>query len=493
MIVKNEEDYIVDCIRSVRHLIDEIVVMDTGSTDSTIEQGLAEGAKIYHYNWQQNFAEARNYALEQATGDWILVLDADERLEYIDRNKFNDLLIHSEVEGYFITIESDIGNGEEKIVDQVVRLFKNKASYRFSGAIHEQVVGSIKENNGGEGLASTEFKIIHRGYLNKRIKEKSKHVRNMEVIHQALLHQPCDSFLRYSLGIEYIQQGEITQANEQLTIALKNLTGREGYSHSVVVNLASGLLQTGQLQQAEDLIDQALIVLPNDSDLILLKGMVALHKKDYAATIPFLQQSIAGKTENTLVSSIHTLCGDLYVILDCCDQAELEYVTSLQNIPQHMYPLCQIIGLKQRGKSQLTWHRLSQFTSYQINKKLQLQLTNIKEVPLALVLALLNIMNQNTPGNVDITNACNDYLQAVMLYRPTDELSTLVIEYLICSAKMMLLYARMIVTNCDCTFVSITQKIADINNNNLDIIIRTLCPTWIPCITLHTMLPNVEL
>lgn len=489
MIVRNEEEYLADCIESVRHLIDEIIVVDTGSTDSTIEQGLKAGARIFHYSWQQNFAEVRNYALEQATGDWILVLDADERLEYIDSDKFNDLLLHSDVEGYFITIESYIGHGEEKIFDQVVRLFKNKPNYRFSGAIHEQVVGSIKDNNRGGGLACADFKIIHRGYLNKRIQEKSKHVRNMEVINRALIDNPYDPFLRYSLGIEYIQQGEVVQANEQLTIALKNLKGGEGYSHSVVVNLSSGLLQTGQLKEAEELIDQALIMLPKDSDLMLLKGMVALYKKDYKATIEFLEQSLAGKKEKALVSSIHTLCGDLYAVLDDYDHAEVEYFTSLQLVPQHMYPLLQIIGLKQKGKSQLSWHELSKFTSQKINKDLQLRLINIKELQVALVLALLNIINQHSEST-DLIITCNDYLQIVMHYQPTDELSKIVIEYLKCSAEMMLLYAKNISTNSKFAFLPIAKKMEDISINNLDLIIKTLCPTWIPCIMLNKILSN---
>jgi len=492
MIVKNEQDYIADCIASVKHLIDEIVVVDTGSTDATIEQGRAAGARIFHYSWQQNFAQARNYALEQATGDWILVLDADERLEYVDGNKFDDLLFHSTVEGYFIEIESYIGHGEEKIFDQVVRLFKNKTNYRFTGAIHEQVVGSIKANNQGGGLGHTDFKIIHRGYLNNRIQEKNKHVRNIEVIQQALILDPYDPFLRYSLGIEYIQQEKITQANEQLTIALQNITGGEGYFQSVVVNLASGLLQTGQLQQAEELIDQALMVLEGDSDLMLLKGMVALHKKDYMATIGFLEQCLAGKKENTLTSSIHTFCGDLYAIVDDYNNAELKYFTSLQLVPQHMYPLMQIIGLKQKGKSQLAWHKMSQFTSQQINRNLQLQLLKMEELPLVLVLALLNIINDNSHGQVDGTLAYHDYLQAVLRYQPTDELTTIVKEYIKYSAETMLLYARMISAKCENVFLPIAHKIVAISNDNLDVIIRTICPTWIPCIKLHKILPHAK-
>lgn len=492
MITKNEEDYITCCIESVRHLVDEVIVVDTGSTDRTIEKALQGGARVFTYNWQQNFAEARNFALDQATGDWILVLDADETLEYVDIEGFNNLLVASHIEGYYIEIVSDIGNGEEKISDQVVRLFRNKPFYRFTGAIHEQVVGSIRRFNQEQALGCTDFKIIHRGYLNERIAAQNKHTRNMEVINQALINNPYDPFLRYSLGIEYIQQGKMAQANEQFSEALLNLKGNEGYFHNVLVNLASGYLQTGQLNEAEELIDKALLMLPQDSDLMLLKGIAALYSKDYQVAIALLEQFLEGNKKTTLANWIHTICGDIYGILDEYDNAELEYFTSLQLVPQHVYPLLQIISLKQKGKSKLTWHGISKFTSWEISRDLQNQLIKMKELEVVLVLALLNIVNQNFVSKTNLIIGCHDYLRAIMLYQPADELSEIVLQYLKYSAEMMLLYARMISTHCDCAFLPITQKMADISNANLDLIIKTLCPTWIPCITLNKMLPNVE-
>ncbi|MBP2627631.1 MAG: glycosyl transferase family 2 [Firmicutes bacterium] len=492
MITKNEEDYITCCIDSVKHLIDEVIIVDTGSTDRTIDKALQAGARVFNYNWQQNFAEARNYALDQAAGDWILVLDADETLEYVDIEGFNNLLVASHIEGYFIEIESVIGNGEEKMFDQVVRLFRNKPHYRFSGAIHEQVIGSIRQFNSEEALGCTDFKIIHRGYLNERIAAQQKHIRNMEVINQALIDNPYDPFLRYSLGIEYIQQGKIAQANEQLSKSLQKLKGGEGYFHNVLVNLASGYLQTGQLKEAQELIDRALLMLPQDSDIMLLKGITALYSKDYQVAIEFLEQSLTGNSMNTLANSIHTICGDIYGILDDYDNAELEYFTSLQLVPQHVYPLLQMIGLKQKGKSQLTWYEISKFTSQKVSKDLQLKLIKMKELEVVLVLALLTIINQNSVSKTNLIIGCNDYLRAIMLYQPANELSKIVLQYLKYSAEMMLLYASIISANCDFTFLPITQKIADISNDNLDLIIKTLCPTWIPCIKLNKMLPNVE-
>jgi len=492
LITKNEEDYITCCIDSVRHLIDEIIVVDTGSTDSTIDKALQAGARVFDFDWQQNFAEARNYALEQATGDWILVLDADEILEYIDIQSFNNLLVPSNIEGYFIEIESNIGDGEEKIYDQVVRLFRNKPHYRFSGAIHEQVVGSIRQFNSEQALGCMDVKIIHRGYLNERITAQNKHMRNMAVINQALIENPYDPFLRYSLGIEYIQQGKITQANEQLSAALQNLTGSEGYFHNVLVNLASGFLQTGQLKEAQELIDKALLMLPQDLDLMLLKGISALYHKDYQVAIEFLEQSLAGNRKNTLANSIHTLCGDIYTTLDDYYNAELKYFTSMQLVPQHVYPLLQIIGFKQKGKGQLTWQKLSEFTLPEISRDLQNQLIKMQELPVVLVLALLTIINQNSGNSINLIIGCKDYLRAIMLYQPADELSETVIQYLKYSVELLLLYATMIATNCDIPFISIKQKITDISYDNLDLIIKTLCPTWIPGLSLDQMLPNIE-
>lgn len=489
MITKNEENCITSCINSVRHLIDEIVVVDTGSTDHTVDRALKVGAKVFHYTWQGDFAKARNFAIEQATGDWILVLDADEIVAYVSLEKFQELLSDSRIEGYLIDIESCIGNGEEKIFDQVVRLFRNKEKYRFWGAIHEQVVGSIREQNQGQGIgiASVEFKIIHSGYLSSRVEEKNKHARNIAVINQALRNHSSDPFLHYSLAMEYIQQGKVSQANEELGKSLKMLTGGEGYFSSVVVNLASGLIQTGQWKEGGGFLEQAMIMLPQDSNLMLLKGLVTLYHEDYLVAVQFLQKSIIGNQDNSLVSSIHTLCGDIYNIVGYYDKAELEYFTSLQLVPWQMYPLLQLIGLKQKGKSQLSWHELSKFTSPEINKNLQLQLGKMKERHLVLVVALLNIINQKLGKKANLIVACKDYLQAIILYQPVDELSKTVIQYLKFSAETMFLYAKEVPINIPVTLLPVMQEIENISNDNLALLIKTLCPTWIPCITLHNI------
>lgn len=80
MMVKNEEEMLPRCLNSIKHLIDELIVVDTGSTDKTIEIAESFGAKIYHHPWENNFSKHRNQSLGYATGDWIIQIDADEEL-----------------------------------------------------------------------------------------------------------------------------------------------------------------------------------------------------------------------------------------------------------------------------------------------------------------------------------------------------------------------------------------------------------------------------
>ena len=84
MIVKNEEKHLAKCLASVRPVVDEMIVVDTGSTDRTVDIAKAFGAQVYNFEWTNNFAEARNYSLSKASGDWILVLDADEVISSMD-------------------------------------------------------------------------------------------------------------------------------------------------------------------------------------------------------------------------------------------------------------------------------------------------------------------------------------------------------------------------------------------------------------------------
>ncbi|MGQ9778301.1 MAG: glycosyltransferase [Bacillota bacterium] len=269
MIVRDEEKTIGACLASVHGLVEEIVVVDTGSTDRTRAVAEKNGARVFSYPWRGDFAAARNYALAQANGSWILVLDADETLAPVAQEKLAGLLAAPGFEGYYLHIHSFQDDGTV-IRDMAVRLFRNKPGYRFSGPIHEQVAGAIQSLNNGGGLGLADLVIHHWGYLRAAVCAKKKRCRNVAIIRRALRRTPDDPFLRFSLGIEYYQAGKFARGLGELEKALAFMSGREGYFRDAVVLVAAGLLQTGAHERLADFLAKAFRMFPDDPALRLI-------------------------------------------------------------------------------------------------------------------------------------------------------------------------------------------------------------------------------
>src|SRR3989338_8295195 len=102
MIVKNEADFLEQCLNSVKEIADEIIIVDTGSTDRTKEIAKKFNAKVIEHKWNNNFSEARNISLEHATKEWILVLDADEAISREDLPKIKILIKNRDFDGYML-------------------------------------------------------------------------------------------------------------------------------------------------------------------------------------------------------------------------------------------------------------------------------------------------------------------------------------------------------------------------------------------------------
>ena len=162
MITKNEGRLLANCLNSVKDLVDEIVVVDTGSIDGTKDIALGFGAKIYDFTWRDDFAAARNESIKHATGDWILVLDGDEELDEDGKKILLEILISPDADGYSLpqlhyTNKHLNQTGIIKInhpqfkgyhVSEVIRLFKNSAEIFFDYCVHETVRESILRGGG---------------------------------------------------------------------------------------------------------------------------------------------------------------------------------------------------------------------------------------------------------------------------------------------------------------------------------------------------------
>ncbi len=176
MIVKNEEDVLARCLKSVKSLVNEIIIVDTGSTDKTLDIAKDFGAIILQYEWTDDFSAARNFSLNHVTGEWILVLDADEILMFDSNEQIARLLKDDDAEGYFIRIVNLLGEPPDfEISDGLaVRLFRNRQEYQFEGVIHEQIKNSISRKRGDQTLKRIPLTIYHDGYLADCLKKKKK-------------------------------------------------------------------------------------------------------------------------------------------------------------------------------------------------------------------------------------------------------------------------------------------------------------------------------
>ncbi|MGB9791643.1 MAG: glycosyltransferase [Thermacetogeniaceae bacterium] len=404
MIVRDEEQRLASCLSSVRPLVREIVVVDTGSADRTKEVAAAFGARVYDFCWNDDFAAARNYALDLATEEWVLVMDADEILEPLRPEDMARLLAADGIEGYFVTVRSYLDAlGCEAVDDVVVRLFRNKPFYRFEGAIHEQIAGTIKRHNMGRGLAHSHLLIHHMGYLSREIERKEKRKRNITVIAKALVGHPSDPFLHYSLGLEYLLAGRAAEGIDSLEKALSLMKGDEGYCRDLYVALGLALLKTGSKDELAELLGKAFSLYPDDPELALVRGLLHFSEGRHDRAIDDLRLCMEERSDGAPRSLVSALLGEAYSGLGCFEDALQEYCRALRSNPMQLYPLTRILGLARSEGVAVDWGYLSGFASLEVKRCLREQLARMGEASLAAVLSLLmvvEVLDKNEEGGL---------------------------------------------------------------------------------------------
>ena len=209
LIVKNEEKFLAQCLRSVREIAQQIIVVDTGSTDSTVNIAKDLGAEVYSFKWCDDFSAARNVALEHATGDWILILDADEEIPAEQHPKLLADLKDSGVAACRLPL---VNRGQEANGRNFVpRLFRNAPGVYFFGRIHEQVFPSLMPlcKSWGLGTAMGTAEIMHHGYTKEMMQDRNKVGRNLKLLQQANEESPGDVILTMNLGLELVRSGNL--------------------------------------------------------------------------------------------------------------------------------------------------------------------------------------------------------------------------------------------------------------------------------------------
>lgn len=226
MIVKNEADKLPRCLSSVQGFVNEMIVVDTGSTDQTTEIAQSLGAEVYHYSWNNNFSAARNESLRYAQGEWILVLDADEVLnpESIPALK---QAMQREQALVINLVRQEIG-AVQSPYSLMSRLFRNHFGIRFSRPYHSMVDDSVTRLLQREPtwkiINLPEVAIFHDGYKPGAIATRNKLQQAKSTMEGYLATHPDDAYVCAKLGALYNDMGEVTKGIALLERGLQSLT-----------------------------------------------------------------------------------------------------------------------------------------------------------------------------------------------------------------------------------------------------------------------------
>ncbi len=292
MIVRDEQEHLPRCLESVRDAVDEIVIVNTGSSDRSVEIAERFGARVLHEEWKGDFAAPRNTGLDAATGDWILVLDADEEL--IDGARLRDLLHEDGIEGYCLREVNFIGEerGIESVVNSAFRLFRNRPAYRYSGALHEQIMGTV-DPEGGRVTRFVGIEIHHYGYLEPTSRARQKTDRNMAIVMEEIARKPDDSFTLFNAGVEFQRIGRFEEALDYFSRSFRALDSLKAYYASLLLrNIVATLNAMERWDEALDVLADALSAYPDFTDLHYLQGQIHASRREYRAAVQSFRRAI---------------------------------------------------------------------------------------------------------------------------------------------------------------------------------------------------------
>lgn len=279
MIVRDEEMHLGRCLASVKPVVDEMVIVDTGSADRSVDIAVAFGAKVYSFVWADDFSAARNFALSKAAGQVILVMDADEVLAERDYDAIRKASRQSAdkpvawsvtTHNYTSRVESEgwqANDGSYAAVEQgdgwypsrKVRLFPNAASIRFLGDIHEMVEPDLRKQ--GIRIEQAPFVVHHYGELAESDR-RAKQMRYYQMGMAKLAEHPDDTIAMVEVAI---QAGELGLFDEALEL-WDRLLERGVSTRDVHFNRGYALMGLGRYEQAAESSGEALKLDPEHKE-----------------------------------------------------------------------------------------------------------------------------------------------------------------------------------------------------------------------------------
>jgi hypothetical protein len=299
LIVRDEAAVLGDCLRSLLTIVDEIVVVDTGSRDASRQIAVSYGARVFDFPWRDDFSAARNHALDLATGDWALYIDADERVRGIDGPALHAQLDNPDLVAS--TVRFHPRTGFTAYPEH--RLFRRDGRIRFAGAIHETMMPSIHAlvASGAGRIGTSGLTIDHIGYDGD---QSHKLDRNERLLRKQIAADPRRTYLWWHLGTVERDRGHLPAAEAAWTqgVALvRAKTAPEPEDALCFIELAK--LRLARSEDALSLIAEAELACPDNWLLLWLRAKALVAACRDAEALP-LFEALSQVDADTLVAPV---------------------------------------------------------------------------------------------------------------------------------------------------------------------------------------------
>jgi tetratricopeptide (TPR) repeat protein len=299
MIVKDEEELLPGCLAAVTPFVDQVVVVDTGSSDRTREIATEFGATLVEFAWNGSFSDARNESLRHATGDWVLWVDADEHLVVEDGPQLRELARKTWIEGFHV-IETHFMGGSElgtTASHAPMRLFQRRPEYRWHGIVHEQVAWALPTWL-PDRMQHTNVRVDHYGYLAAVVADRDKQARNLELLMSQVEAGERTAFTCFNIGTEHGAMGDWTTARGWLEEALERARAVEHWQELpfaplLVQRTSAARRSTRDEAGSIALVEEALGWWPEYTDLIFERACAHSALGQWDATIEQATRALA--------------------------------------------------------------------------------------------------------------------------------------------------------------------------------------------------------
>jgi O-antigen biosynthesis protein len=281
MIVRDSAKTLPACLESIRPWVDEMVLVDTGSKDDTIDVIKRFGGRLFHFPWCDDFSAARNVSLQHAKGEWLFWMDSDDTITPECGRKLRELAYGEtdrSILGYVVQVHCP-GGGEGGDLDVTavdhVKLIRNRATLRFEGRIHEQILPAIRRERGE--VAWTDLYVVHSGSDRSAEGQERKRERDLRLLALELKERPEHPFTLFNLGMTYADGGRYEEAAGYLERSIARSGEFDSHLRKAYALLAYSRMQSGRWDEGLETCRKGLSLFPEDDELRFRLGVV-LHQ-----------------------------------------------------------------------------------------------------------------------------------------------------------------------------------------------------------------------